>query len=297
MYLNEKKKANETEQAQRATQIEAAKARVEDLKKAVAVRKARKKEIDDQLEKFKSVSDSIQAFFQAQEEHKANMAERQGKREEMLASFQQLKQQLVTTMEQKNASIDRLARAKKAKEASNELKATNDHLEQAVIVPGKDEMKRLAEAKEALAVKITELHKSAEDHRAKEKYALGAAEERKKSLKAQVEQLVKELQTKEEENAALERMQEDFKKKNLELIASHEAQERIYQESFRSIEKEVKLRYEKYREKKENELRGFVSRSEQECSEKEKLKEFLETGIKMIQSANEAEKVGRSAKE
>lgn len=281
------------EESQRAEQIEAAKARVEDLKNIVAAKKGKKKELDDQLEKFKAASDSFQAFRQAQEEHNAKMAERKITREEMLETLKRIEEQLVAATERKNASIDRLARAQKAKEASNELKAANDDLEQTVILPGKEQMKQLAEAKEALALKITEFHKTSESDRAKEKDTLEATEERKKALKAQVDQLTTDLQSKEEEYAALDRMQEDFKEKNRERVASHNAQEKIYEEASKYTEKEIELRNDEYRAKKEDDLRDFVSKSELECLEKEKLNEILEKGIDMIRTTRKVENVGQ----
>jgi chromosome segregation ATPase len=289
MSLNELTVATAMEQTQRAAQIEAATSRVEDLKKALVAQKEKKKELDDLVLKFKAASDSCQAFRQAQEEHNTKMAERMIKREAMLEALARMKEQLAATTEQRNASIDRLARARMAKDASNELKAASDRLEQTIILPGKEKMKRLVEKKETLAVKITEFHRRLEDDRAKDKATLQTTEERKTTLKAQVDRLKTELQSKEEEHATLERAQDDFKEKNRERIASHIAQQKIYEESSKYTEKEFEQRRDEHRAQMETDLQDFLSKSEMVCSEKEKLNNILEKGMEMIQTTMDVE--------
>jgi hypothetical protein len=289
MYLNTLKKEHATEHDQRAAQIQAAKAKNDDLVKAGAARKDEQKEIEVQLEKCKSELDSYQAFRRAQDEHKSGKAERQKQREEMTARLEEIEKQTVLSNEQKNASIARLARAQRAKEASNELKAANDHIERTSILPGKEEMIRLAEAKQALAVKIGEYHRTSEQDRAREKHDLDGAEERKKSLNDQVERLVSELNTMKEEKAALESGQTDFRNKHLEQIVSHEALEKSYREIFKSTERNAQTTYEACLTKMEQDLQDFVSGAELEWDGKKKLNEILEIGIEMLQSTIDAE--------
>jgi chromosome segregation ATPase len=289
MHLNTLKKEHATQHDQRAAQIQEAKAKINDLVKAGASRKEKQKEIEVQMEKCKSELDSYEAFRQAQEEHKLGKAERQKQREEMTARLEQIETQMVLSNEQKNASIERLARAQRAKEASNEVKDANDHIERTSILPGKEEMIRLAEAKQALAVKIGEYHKTSEQDRAREKHDLDDAEDRRKSLNDQVERLVSELNTMEEEKAALESGQADFRNKRLEQIASHKALEKSYRETFKSTERNAQTTYEACRSKMEQDLQDFVSGAELEWDGKKKLNEILEIGIEMLQSTIDAE--------
>lgn len=278
-----------TEQADRRVLIEAAKARIEDLVKAGTVRKQEQTAIDEQLKQCKTVLDSHQALRNAQKEHKENKAKRQTRREEMVARLQGLQEQQAAANELRNASMDRLARAQKAKDASDELKAANDHIAQTVILPGKNEMLRLAEAKEAFAAKLGQHHKTAELDRAEEKRALDAAEERKTMLKDRVEQLVSERKIKEDEKSALARTHEGLKKTHLDRIESLEALDKNYRETIKTTERNAKLVDEECRTKMENEFQEFVRATELEYREKKQLNAILDTGVEMLQSTIDAE--------
>ena len=165
--------------------------------------------------------DKYTNFCNARSEQNSSLEKRQAEHQELLRLKEELAARLEKETDDVKASRLKLDEAQRVDAEAKQLGTANDEMECNVVIPGREEMARLAQKKETLAKMISQHHERSVTAEATEKKELKIKMEEKQRLSEELSVLKEELEGKKLKIQHLLRVQGESKESWESEISEH----------------------------------------------------------------------------
>jgi hypothetical protein len=283
--LNEAKKSNAEEEAERLQKIQAVKAETESLRKVKEERMMKSEQQKRKIQECAKQMDNLHAYRKAREDFENAAVVQSERKKELLARQIDIQNILKEHQRMQQASLIRKDQAKEAADAVEAKKKANSDIDTSIIVPGKAEMATLAEEKMKFAGQIGNASKNSEQAQTREHEALVAkmdaskdVEERVEQLESDLAQLSQELQEKKDEYHVFHHKLQEGQ------IKSHKSLEDKFSKMYEVEEKVFDAKYEERRAQLSEELQERKDEFILDIESNEAGMHMLEAGKNLLSS-------------
>ena len=242
------------------------------------------------IERVSTEMENYHYYCKAKQDHKKETAVRSEQKKELLARHAEAKRKLKEAQDQEKASLLRKEEAQKAMALAKSLKDANDETENAIVLPGKAEMKKLSEQKLQLAKQISEASKTAEKEQVEESEALATKVQDKNEVFSQIEQLNAEYEAKLEEKETTAKMHQEFIRSHNEEIAACESNAANFIKLRKTERESFERRRAESKERWSEKFFHHVKEQEQNFQSLAFQAEVVERGVLLLQETEKLER-------